>query len=101
MGRLFDGSQLSEFLEGRRREAIKDVDSLMGEYLLTTNLEDLCNYYVERYRLTTPELKLDQIELEQREVDVDVSGDFNRGIYDRSTPFYIKGTAITFVVPFV
>ena len=101
MGRLFNGGQLSEFLEGRRREAIRDVDSLTGDYLLGTNPEDLCNYYFERFSLTTPDLKLDRVEFDQREVDVDVSGDFNRGIDDRSRPFYIKGTAITFVVPFV
>jgi hypothetical protein len=100
MRRLFDGAQLSEFLDGRKRDAIRDVDSLTGEYLLGTNPEDLCDYYIERFGLTTPELKLDEVVYDQREVDVDVSQDFNRGIYDRSAPFYIKGTAITFVVPF-
>jgi hypothetical protein len=29
-----------------------------------------------------------------------VSHDFNRAIFDRSEPFYVKGTAITYIVPF-
>jgi hypothetical protein len=35
-----------------------------------------------------------------REVDVDVSGDPTRMIFDRSQPFYIKGTEITVIIPF-
>ena len=100
MGRLFDGGQLSDFLEGRRREAISDVDSLTSQYVLGTTTDDLCKYYLDRFHLLTPKLKLDQIECEQREADVDVSRDFNRAIDDRGKPFYIKGTALTFIVPF-
>lgn len=37
---------------------------------------------------------------ESREIDVDVSGDPMRMIFDRSRPFYIKGTEITVVIPF-
>lgn len=100
MGRLFDAGQLSDFLEGKRREAIGDVDSLTSQYVLGTTTEDLCKYYLDRFHLSTPELKLDQIECEQREADVDVSRDFMRAIDDRSRAFYIKGTAVTFIVPF-
>jgi hypothetical protein len=100
MGRLFDSGQLSDFLESKRREALSDVDSLTGQYILGTTTEDLCKYYLDRFKLSTPELKLDQIECEQREADVDVSRDFMRAIDDRSRGYYIKGTAITFIVPF-
>jgi hypothetical protein len=37
---------------------------------------------------------------ESREIDVDVSGDPMRMIFDRSQPFYIKGTEITVAIPF-
>src|SRR5437588_935648 len=100
MGRLFEAGQLSDFLEGKRHEAIRDVDSLTSEYVLGTTTDDLCEYYLNRFHLATPELKMDHIECEQREADVDVSGDFMRAIPDRSRPFLIKGTAIKYIVPF-
>lgn len=37
---------------------------------------------------------------ESREIDVDVSGDPMRMVFDRSQPFYIKGTEITVAIPF-
>jgi hypothetical protein len=37
---------------------------------------------------------------ETREVDVDVSRDPMRMIFDRSQPFYVKGTEITIAIPF-
>jgi hypothetical protein len=46
-------------------------------------------------------MSTDQISVDQREVDVDVNQDFHRAIFDRSEPFYLKGIAITFLVPFV
>ena len=38
--------------------------------------------------------------LEPKEIDIDVSRDQNRITFNRSEPFYIKGTLITVVVPF-
>jgi TIR domain len=37
---------------------------------------------------------------ETQEIDIDVSGDPMRMIFDRSQPFYIKGTEITVAIPF-
>ena len=34
------------------------------------------------------------------DAQIDVSGDFRRAIFDRSEPFYITGTRVTFYVPF-
>ena len=45
-------------------------------------------------------LKKVAIELDQREARVDVSQDQMRNIFDRSKPFYMKGTEITFFVPY-
>jgi len=45
-------------------------------------------------------LKEDAIETDQREATVDVSQDQQRIIFDRSQPFYMKGTEISFFVPY-
>ena len=47
-----------------------------------------------------PVLEDDKAYVSRREVDVDVSGDPMRMIWDRNQPFYIKGTEITVKIPF-
>jgi hypothetical protein len=99
--RLFRDYDLREEMETRRREIASEIDGLNTNYILNANIEELCAYFENKYRYDVPVLNTDQITLDQREVDVDVSQDFNRAIFDRSEPFYLKGTAITFLVPFV
>jgi len=71
------------------------------DYLLNVSEADLCEHLVSEYRLIPPVLKRDEICVsEHREVDVDISQDFSRAIFDRSGPLYIKGTSVTIAIPF-
>jgi hypothetical protein len=71
------------------------------DYLLNVSEADLCEHLVSEYRLIPPVLKRDEICVsEHREVNVDVSKDETRVIYDRSRPLYIKGTSVTIAIPF-
>jgi len=87
-------------MELRRREIFKEIDSLSPNYILNANLDELNNYFEKKYRFEMPVLNVDSVCFEQDEADVDVSQDFHRAIFDRAQPFYMKGTLITFVVPF-
>lgn len=42
----------------------------------------------------------DEISVSQKDAKVDVSHDFNRGIHDRSRPFYVDGVEVTYHVPY-
>jgi hypothetical protein len=101
MERLFRDYDLREEMESRRQHIAREIGSLNSNYILNANIEELCDYFENKYRYEVPVLNTDETSFEQREVDVDVSQDFNRGIVDRSEPFYLKGTAITFLVSFV
>lgn len=46
-------------------------------------------------------LHFDRKELDgPREVNIDVSQDFDRAVFDRSRPAYVKGVAFTLIIPF-
>jgi hypothetical protein len=98
--RLFRDYDLREEMESRRQQIAREITSLNANYILNANVEELCAYFENKYRYEVPVLNIDEISFEQQEVDVDVSQDFNRAIFNRTEPFYLKGTAITFIVPF-
>jgi hypothetical protein len=97
---LFAKYDLGAVLQGEEAKAKEAVENMNGDVLLNASPEDLCNQLEEQFRVNVPALKTLSTQVDQQETDVDVSGDFNRGIFDRSQPFYIKGTEITFFVPF-
>lgn len=97
---MFSDYDLHDEMEHRKIAIVREINSLNANYILNANVEDLCNFFEEKYRYHAPVLKMDEVCFEQEEVDVDVSQDFNRGIFDRSQPYYVKGTMITFIVPF-
>jgi hypothetical protein len=97
---LFTKFKLREVLENHEQEMMREIDAIEGNRLLNTSVEDLCDYFEGKYRIEMPKLKEDQITAEQQEINVDISQDPSRFIRDRSKPFHIKGTQVTFFVPF-
>ena len=85
----------------QRVQLQEEVANLDGNRLLNTSMDDLCAYFVEKYRADIPILKKDEIEVDQREIQIDVSTDPMRAIYDRSQPVYVTGTEIEIIVPFI
>jgi hypothetical protein len=97
---LFSDYELHEEMETRKGAISREIHSLKSDYFLNANVEDLHNYFEEKYRYEPPVLRMEEICFDQDEVEVDVSQDFNRAIFDRGQQFYIKGTLITFIIPF-
>lgn len=84
----------------QRKALVDEINSLNGDRLLSTPVEDLCDYFEKKYRIEVPALKINDIVVDQQETQIDVSQDHQRLIRDRSQPFYMRGTAIEVVVPF-
>ena len=97
---LFEKSDWHGFVEGNRKALLDEVSKINGDRLLNTSEEDLIKYYIEKYYFDVPILNEEGISVDQSEVDIDVSNDPTRFFYDRSGPFYVKGTKITFYIPF-
>lgn len=80
-------------------EMYKAIDSIEGNKLLNTSVEDLADYYEQEYKINVPILKEDQITVDQNETQIDVSHDPFRFI-PQGKKLYITGTKITYFVPF-
>jgi len=100
MNTIFDKYDWHSFVEGNNKSLADEIKNIDGNRLLNTSEEDLVKYFQGKYYFDVPVIKEDEISVEQNEVDIDVSRDPNRFFYDRSAPFYIKGTRITFFIPF-
>ncbi|MFN3295721.1 hypothetical protein [Caldimonas sp.] len=97
---LFTGPDSYAVDRHQRQQMAADIEKLDADRLLNTPVEDLAVYFAEKYRITVPTLDVDNVVVDQRERQIDVSRDPMRMIMDRSRPFYITGTEIEVEVPF-
>lgn len=97
---LFSDGDLWDFLENRKRELLREIQNTNSDYLLNVNLADFYNYLTQKYSLDAPVLDEDGITVDQNEINIDVSQYPNRFIPDRRRPHYIRGTQLTYFVPF-
>lgn len=97
---LFSTNDLWATLQSHEQNSHKIIDTFDPNKFLTSNPLDLAAAFMEDMRVNPLVLKEDQIQMDQEETDVDVSGDPRRMIFDRSQPFYMKGSKVSFFVPF-
>ena len=92
---------INDVVEHQRQSLKQKLDELGSETILGRSIEDLGAELVETFRLEIPKLnRAETAQLPNEEVDIDVSQDQMRGIFDRSQPFYVKGTRIRIAIPF-
>ncbi|HNP97134.1 MAG TPA: hypothetical protein PKJ63_15950 [Cyclobacteriaceae bacterium] len=84
----------------QRKELAKEIDSINGDRLLNSSVDDLCDYFEKKYRIEVPVLRPENIVAEQRETKIDVSRDPGRYFSNPGQPFYLNGTTVEISVPF-
>lgn len=97
---LFSRHDLSAVLRYQEEKTIKAIEEFNSSRLLNTSVEDLVDYFNGEHTVEKISLLVDQVSVDQVEAKVDVSRDQLRAISDRSEPFYIDGTRVTFFVPY-
>jgi hypothetical protein len=97
---LFHPYDLREMLQGQEQRALGTAAGLSPTKILGSSLDELLAEILEDFELDEITLHLDQVTASQSETQVDVSSDWNRVIHDRSRPFKMAGTTVTFFVPF-
>ncbi|MFQ5473752.1 MAG: hypothetical protein ACE5FA_12840, partial [Dehalococcoidia bacterium] len=97
---LFWEYDVRSVVEAQENEMYQAIDDVEPNRLLNTSVDDLADYFEQRYHIAVPQITDDQSAVAQEEAKVDVSQDPMRVIFDRSQPFYAPGTTITFYVPF-
>lgn len=85
----------------RQQQALKTkTEQLDASVIESFSEQELVKGLATEFKLEMPVLEEDKVTISHREVNIDVSQDPMRMIWDRSRPFNIKGTEITFHIPF-
>lgn len=85
----------------QEKAMLTDIDRTDENRLLNTSVEDLCDYFEDKYKIEVPVILDDHIYIDDGETKIDVS--HNQQYYFPSRngrPVYIDGSRITFHVPF-
>jgi hypothetical protein len=95
------------FAKGRLSDALDQQGKRLDAAVLTMPPErvrhpdaELEQELLSEFRVERVTIRRDDIATQTQEEDVDVSQDWNRIISDRSRPFMMRGTRVTFFVPF-
>jgi len=97
---LFHGKDLRRVLEFQEQTMFQEIEDIEGNRLLNTSVVDLCEYFEKEYAVESIQLNTEQITVDHAEAQIDVSRDPLRDVRDRTRPAYIKGTSISYFVPF-
>jgi hypothetical protein len=83
-----------------RKAMRQEIGAIDADRLLNTSVDDLAKYFEAKYKVDVPVLRAEELVVDQREVQLDVSRDTDRLVFDRSRPFFVTGTQISVEVPF-
>ena len=89
---LFDGGYLGDYLQAQRQRMLDEINSLDENRILNTLEEDLCNYFVEKYKVEALQIDESQIQTDYDDTQINVR-DYGRIVS-------VTGTRITFYIPF-
>ena len=98
---LFRKTSIFAVIQRQNEITQKDVQAIPPDTLLNASEHDLIQSLVEKLRLDVPIINEADIYIAHSvEAQVDVSGDYRYGFFDRSQPAYITGTETIIAVPF-
>ena len=89
---LFSDYDLHAVQENQRAAMVAEINNSPGAVADGRTPDEIAAEFVHRFRLDTPD---GAISMDVEEVQVDVSGDRQRAIFDWSRPFYIPGFRVT------
>ena len=97
---LFRKFDLRAALSEQDNKLTNRVNSVPTAEILSKSPDQLTDELVDEFRLDPPVLQEADTQASQEETQIDVSQDPMRHIIDRSRPFYLLGTQVSFHVPF-
>lgn len=90
---LFSTYDLRGTCDNIKNKIAVEIDSFQADYLLSVSIEDVCDHLVEKYKIDSPELIYEQVELVNQGETTIPSNEFGRS-FDLSANYYI------FAIPF-
>ena len=100
MKALFCEADLDSTLSAQEKQWSNEIASLSEDRVLKTSPEELCNFFVRKYRVAPLVIDRPKTKVDYGDVQVEVTHRFDYAVIDRRHPTYVTGTRITFYVPF-
>lgn len=97
---LFRNADLKDVLAGQEQKMADEFGSLSEARVLNTSPDELCDYFVEKYRVEPLVIDESGIQFDYGDAQIDVSQSIDYAVFDQSRPTRVTGTRITFFVPF-
>lgn len=97
---LFTGPDWHSVDRHQRQQMLAEIERVDADRLLNSSVEDLAQYFSTKFNISVPILDIENLVVDQREKQIDVSRDPMRMIMDRSRPFNVTGTEIQVEIPF-
>ncbi|MGE5352274.1 MAG: hypothetical protein ACM3P0_09340 [Acidobacteriota bacterium] len=97
---LFCKYDLYSALEDLNKKLHDEVMNMTADYILKVDEAQLIDHLLNKYSMQPIELNIEDVTIEQKEINIDVSHDPLRIIIDRSRPVYRKGNRISYFIPF-
>ncbi|MDE0368574.1 MAG: hypothetical protein OXI84_00365 [bacterium] len=100
MRQLFSDEDLRTVLSLKEKTLSNEINSLDETRILNTSPEDLCTYFVTKYKVEPLQIDEQGIQVDYGDTQVEVTHRFDYAIFDTSRPTYVTGTRISFYIPF-
>ncbi len=98
---LFQKYDLRGVIDNQEKKFQAEIDGYDRNYILNVSIDDLRDHLEDKYKIDALVLHKDKVYIKQHgDAQIDVSHDYNRVIFEKDRPFYIKGTSVTFSIPF-
>lgn len=97
---LFSTYDLSTVLENQQNLVDKEILEIPENQFMRLTEQELIDHLKSEYEIVPLTIYEDQKDMEDKEVQVDVSNDFGRDVRNRSCPFYVKGIQINIMIPY-
>jgi len=97
---LFIQYDLRGTLQNQEAAMVKAIVEYPSDVLTQETEDQLVAQFLAQFRVDPPVLTEGAISVTADEHEVDVSGDFDRDVWDRSEPHYVPGVRVTYYVPF-
>jgi hypothetical protein len=98
---LFTGPDWHSVDRHQRQQMVNEIESVNADRLLNTSVDDLARFFADKFQIVVPDLDVENLVVDQREKQIDVSRDPMRMAIDRDRPFHVTGTEIEVEVPFM
>lgn len=97
---LFSKYDLHSVTLNQDKKLSVEISNLSQDQILKTVESELVEYFFSKYKINPIVLDLENITIDPTEIDIDVSQDPMRAVFDRSRPAYVRGNRIHYYIPY-